>query len=63
MPRMDGTGPDGKGPISGVCRNARGANNSQNQNITADVVDDNAKSFGFRRAGRGMGRGFGRRRP
>lgn len=69
MPRMDGTGPDGKGPIGRNCpygtNGANGAKNAQDADFTAETIDNSNAGFGFRRAGRGgMGRRFGgRRRP
>ena len=49
MPRGDGTGPEGKGPMTG-----RGLGNCSNDNTAGNVP------VGGRGLGRGLGRGAGR---
>ena len=54
MPRLDGTGPDGKGPKTG-----RGLGNCDDEGRDEESNEDFRRGFG-RRPGRGTGRGFSR---
>ena len=74
MPNLDGTGPQGKGPLTGRRRGQ--CRNDQNENSEKKSIENEETIYGFgfgrksrsgNRGGgrdnkhRGMGRGFGRK--